>query len=879
MEKMGLNEIRKNFLDFFNSKDHYVRSSYSLVPDKDKSLLLINSGMAPLKPYFMGTETPPGKRMATCQKCVRTGDIENVGRTARHATFFEMLGNFSFGDYFKKEAIAWSWEFCIKHLKMPVEKLWVSIYQDDDESFEIWNKDIKVPAEKIVRLGKEDNFWEIGTGPCGPCSEIYYDRGPSYGCGEEDCKPGCDCDRYVEFWNLVFTQFDKDEEGNYNPLPNPNIDTGMGIERVACIMQDVDSIFDVDTIKFILDEVLSITNRKYGVNCKDDISIRIITDHSRAITFMVGDGILPSNEGRGYVLRRLLRRAARHGKLLGIKGNFLSRLVDKVIEISGEAYPELKEREEYIKKIITLEEDRFQQTIDQGIEILGSYITEMKKNNETVLTGEKAFKLYDTYGFPLDLTKEILEDDGMKVDEESFNSEMDKQRERARMAREDMKEVGWETDALSTIADKINTNFVGYDKFEVNCNIFAIIKDGELVSQAQAESEINLVIDETPFYPSGGGQIGDIGVISGEGFKVIVSDCRKGVNDLIIHTGKIVEGTINTDMKAKAKIDIDNRMNAARNHTATHLLHKALKDILGGHVEQAGSLVTPERLRFDFTHFEALSAEEINKIESLVNKRIFEALEVNAFETTLNKAKELGAAALFGEKYGEVVRMIAIGEYSKELCGGTHVRNSSEIGMFKILGESGVAAGVRRIEAITGKKVYEYIVGMDERLKTISNMVKSTPRDIELKLETIQEEIKNLKSENEHLKNKLAASSMDDILNSVIDIQGINVITYKITNLDMNSLRSFGDKLKDRLGSGLIVLASEYEGKVNLIAMATDDVIQKGIHAGNIIKEVARKADGGGGGRSNMAQAGAKSPSKIDEALSIVKDIVSKQIK
>lgn len=879
MEKMGLNEIRKNFLDFFNSKDHYVRSSYSLVPDKDKSLLLINSGMAPLKPYFMGTETPPGKRMATCQKCVRTGDIENVGRTARHATFFEMLGNFSFGDYFKKEAIAWSWEFCIKHLKMPVEKLWVSIYQDDDESFEIWNKDIKVPAEKIVRLGKEDNFWEIGTGPCGPCSEIYYDRGPSYGCGEEDCKPGCDCDRYVEFWNLVFTQFDKDEEGNYNPLPNPNIDTGMGIERVACIMQDVDSIFDVDTIKFILDEVLSITNRKYGVNCKDDISIRIITDHSRAITFMVGDGILPSNEGRGYVLRRLLRRAARHGKLLGIKGNFLSRLVDKVIEISGEAYPELKEREEYIKKIITLEEDRFQQTIDQGIEILGSYITEMKKNNETVLTGEKAFKLYDTYGFPLDLTKEILEDDGMKVDEESFNSEMDKQRERARMAREDMKEVGWETDALSTIADKINTNFVGYDKFEVNCNILAIIKDGELVSQAQAESEINLVIDETPFYPSGGGQIGDIGVISGESFKVIVSDCRKGVNDLIIHTGKIVEGTINTDMKAKAKIDIDNRMNAARNHTATHLLHKALKDILGGHVEQAGSLVTPERLRFDFTHFEALSAEEINKIESLVNKRIFEALEVNAFKTTLNKAKELGAAALFGEKYGEVVRMIAIGEYSKELCGGTHVRNSSEIGMFKILGESGVAAGVRRIEAITGKKVYEYIVGMDERLKTISNMVKSTPRDIELKLETMQEEIKNLKSENEHLKNKLAASSMDDILNSVIDIQGINVIIYKITNLDMNSLRSFGDKLKDRLGSGLIVLASEYEGKVNLIAMATDDVIQKGIHAGNIIKEVARKADGGGGGRSNMAQAGAKSPSKIDEALSIVKDIVSKQIK
>ncbi len=878
MEKMGLNEIRKAFLNFFESKDHYVRPSYSLVPEKDKSLLLINAGMAPLKPYFMGTETPPSKRMATSQKCIRTGDIENVGKTARHATFFEMMGNFSFGDYFKEESITWGWEFCIKHLKMPPEKLWVSIYKDDDEAFEIWNKKIGIPKEKIVRLGKEDNFWEIGTGPCGPCSEIYFDRGEEFGCDSEECKPGCDCDRYVEFWNHVFTQYDKDEEGNYHPLPNPNIDTGMGLERVACIMQNVSSIFEVDTIRHILDGVLAVSKKEYGKNAKDDISIRIITDHIRAVTFMVGDGILPSNEGRGYVLRRLLRRAARHGKLLGIKGNFLSSLVDKVIEVSGDAYPELEERRDYIKKIISIEEERFQQTIDQGIEILKEYIEELKKDDKKVLSGENAFKLYDTYGFPLDLTKEILEEENMKVDEEGFNKEMEKQRERARAAREEMEEVGWKSDALSKIADGIDSEFVGYDNYETDAEILAIIRNGELLEEAEKESEVDIVLNKTPFYSEGGGQIGDKGIIKGEGFKVEINNCKKGNNGIPLHMGKVIDGQVKVGQKAKALIDIENRMNTARNHTATHLLHKALKEILGDHVQQAGSLVTPDRLRFDFTHFQAISEEELGKVEFLVNEKILESLKVNAIETTQDNAKEMGAAALFGEKYGEVVRVISIGEFSKELCGGTHVNNTSEIALFKIVSESGVAAGVRRIEAITGKEVYKYMTDITGKLRNISKLLKTGINDIEGKIESINTEMKILQKENEKLKNKLASSSMDDIIKSAEEIDGINIVAHKLTNLDMDSLRNLGDKIKDKLDSSCIVLASEMEGKVSFVAMATEDAVKKGIHAGKILKEVAKIAGGGGGGRPNMAQAGAKDPSKIDEALSKVKGIVKQHI-
>ncbi|RKD27919.1 alanyl-tRNA synthetase [Caminicella sporogenes DSM 14501] len=879
MEKMSLNEIRKKFLDFFKSKGHYVKSSYSLVPQNDKSLLLINAGMAPLKPYFMGIETPPSTRMATCQKCIRTGDIENVGKTARHATFFEMLGNFSFGDYFKEESITWGWEFCTEHLKMPVEKLWVSIYEEDDEAFEIWNKKIGVPEEKIVRLGKEDNFWEIGTGPCGPCSEIYFDRGEEYGCGSEDCKPGCDCDRYVEFWNHVFTQFDKDENGICHPLPKPNIDTGMGLERVACIIQNVDSIFEIDTIKHILNGVVKIANKKYGISEKDDISIRIITDHIRAVTFMVGDGILPSNEGRGYVLRRLLRRAARHGKLLGIESSFLNELVDRVIEVSGEAYPELIERRDYIKKVIAIEEERFQQTIDQGMEILREFIQKLKENNEETLSGENAFKLYDTYGFPLDLTKEILEEENMKVDEKAFNEEMEKQRERARSAREELNEAGWESDELFDLSEGINSKFVGYDEYETESKILAIIRDKEIVDDAEKGDEITIILDKTPFYPEGGGQVGDRGKIYGKNFKIEIYDCKKGKNNIVFHIGKVVEGKVCINENVKASIDVERRIDTARNHTATHLLHKALKEVLGGHVEQAGSLVTPDRLRFDFTHFQGITNEEIEEIEKIVNKKIFESIKVDIIETSLDNAKKMGATALFGEKYGQVVRVVSIGEFSRELCGGTHVRNSSEISLFKIISESGVAAGVRRIEAITGRAVYKYMSEMNKKIKNIAVALKTNVNDIENKIEVLNMELKNLQKENDMLKNKLASSSLDEIINSAENIEGINVVAYKLENLDMNSVRNLGDKLRDKLGNSFIVLGSEKDGKVNFIAMASDEAVKKGIHSGKIIKEVASIAGGGGGGRPNMAQAGAKDPSKIDKALSKVKELVLNSIK
>lgn len=877
MEKMGLNEIRKKFLDFFESKGHYVRPSYPLVPEKDKSLLLINAGMAPLKPYFMGTEVPPKKRMATCQKCIRTADIENVGKTARHATFFEMLGNFSFGDYFKSESIAWGWEFSIEYLKLPVEKIWVSIYKDDDEAFDIWHDEIGFPKERIVRLGKEDNFWEIGTGPCGPCSEIYFDRGEEYGCDCADCKPGCECDRYVEFWNLVFTQFERDEKGNYHKLPKPNIDTGMGLERVACILQDVDTIFEVDTIKHILDGVLDISKKEYGKSEKDDISIRIITDHIKAVAFMVSDGILPSNEGRGYVLRRLLRRAARHGKILGIKESFLAHLLDRVIEAYGEAYPELMEKKDYIRKVISLEEDKFEKTINQGIDRLKEYIHQLMISNEKVLLGEEAFKLYDTYGFPLDLTKEILEEENIGVDVEGFNREMDKQRERARAARRDMEELGWEKGHQIIIGEKAKSDFIGYDEFSIYTEILALIKDGDLVDEVKEGDVINIVLESTPLYPEGGGQVGDRGVIYKENAKIEVLDSNKvmmGPDEHIVHKGKVTEGSFKKSENVKVVVDMKRRGSTSRNHTATHLLHRALKEVLGNHVEQSGSLVAPEKLRFDFTHFEALSKEDIIKAEQLINEQIFEALDIEIKNTSLEEAKSIGATALFGEKYGETVRIVKVGDYSVELCGGTHVLNSSEIGMFKILSESGVAAGVRRIEAITGKYVYEYITEMDDRLKGISKALKTNINDIEIRIETINDEMKNLQRENEILKNKLASSSIDDILKSRKEIDGINVIAHRLSNIDMDSLRNLGDKLKDKLESCLVVLASEKDGKVNLVAMASEDAVKKGVHAGKIIKEVAKITGGGGGGRPNMAQAGGKDPSQIDKALERVYEMV-----
>lgn len=880
MKQMGLNEIRKKFLDFFESKDHFVRQSYPLVPQSDKSLLLINAGMAPLKNYFMGIETPPKNRMATCQKCIRTGDIENVGKTARHATFFEMLGNFSFGDYFKRESIEWGWEFVTKHLELPIEKLWISVYEEDDESYEIWNKEIGVSHDRLVRLGKEDNFWEIGVGPCGPCSEMYYDRGEKYGCDSETCKPGCECDRYVEFWNHVFTQFEKDEEGNYNPLPNPNIDTGMGIERMACIMQGVDTIFEVDTIKQILNKVVEISGQKYGEgNSKVDESIRIITDHIRSVVFMVCDGVMPSNEGRGYVLRRLLRRAARHGKLLGIKGAFLNKLVDCIIEISKDAYPELLERKDYIKKIVSIEEERFQETLDQGSEILKGYIGDLKKDNKNMLSGENAFRLYDTYGFPLELTKEIIEEEGMTVDEDSFKDEMEKQRERARTARQNSEDEGWKDDIYSKMDENIKSEFRGYKEHILSSKVIALVKDGEIVEKAKDGEKVILILEETPFYPEGGGQIGDKGILWNEECKLKVLDCKKSNNKKILHVCEVIEGEILVNTIVKASIDIENRMSIARNHTATHLLHASLRNIVGKHVEQSGSLVTEDKLRFDFSHFQSLTEEELNQVEELVNKKILESLNIEIEEMSMKEAKEKGATALFGEKYGEKVRVVAIDDYSVELCGGTHLDTISQIGLFKIINESGVAAGIRRIEAITGFEAYKYSKEEERKIIEIAKKIKSNPKEVVAKVDNLLNEFKVANKEIETLKSKLASNATEEILQNIVKINDIDVIKHKISGMDMDSLRNLGDQLKDKLGSGVVVLATDNDNKVNFVAMATKDVVKKGIHAGNIIKQIAKIAGGGGGGKPTMAQAGARDVSKIDEALEYVVELVKEQTK
>lgn len=879
MKKTGLNEIRKEFLDFFNEKEHLVVPSFSLVPKNDKSLLLINAGMAPLKPYFTGSQEPPKRRMATCQKCVRTGDIENVGKTARHATFFEMLGNFSFGDYFKKEAIEWAWEFMTERMGIPEDKLWVSVYYEDDEAYEIWNRHIGIKPERIVKLGKEDNFWELEVGPCGPCSEIYVDRGEKYGCGKESCKPGCDCDRYVEVWNLVFSQFDKDEEGNYNPVPHPNIDTGMGLERIAAVMQDAGSIFDTDVIKSLRQKVEEVSKSSYGQNEKTDMSIRVITDHIRAATFLVSDGVLPSNEGRGYILRRLIRRAARHGKLLGIENDFLNALAATVVELWGEAYPDLIDRLPQVQKIIKVEEEKFQETIDQGISILNEYIKDMKDNDEKVLKGKSAFKLYDTYGFPLDLTKEIIEEHGLAVDETGFNSEMEKQRERARKAREEGDNQAWSKDSQLSIDSTLNTEFVGYTETSFNSKIIAVLKDEDTTEALNLNEKGIILLDKTPFYPEGGGQVGDTGILRGNEFIAKVTDTKKNSIGQILHFVEIVEGTLKDGAEVLAEIDKTERLSTARNHSVTHLLHKALKEVLGDHVNQAGSLVMPDRLRFDFTHFEALKREELDRIEEIVNDKIFEGLEVRAIETTLDDARRQGAAALFDEKYGDVVRLVKMGDYSKELCGGTHVSNSSQIGIFKIISESGIASGVRRIEAITGKKAYEEFVQMDMQILKMADILKTNKRDVTNRVQQIADEAKNLEKELEKLKSDLAMSKLDDIINDSFEVNGIKVISKRIDGMDMNSLRQLGDKTRDSINSVVVVFGSVLEDKVSFVAMATKDLVSKGIHAGNIIREVAKVTGGGGGGRPDMAQAGGKDPAKIDDALSIVKDIVLSQLK
>ncbi|MDN9165164.1 alanine--tRNA ligase [Clostridioides difficile] len=879
MEKMGLNEIRSKFLEFFESKGHYVANSYSLVPNNDKSLLLINSGMAPLKNYFSGVEVPPSVRMCTSQKCIRTGDIENVGITARHATFFEMMGNFSFGDYFKRESIKWGWEFVTEWLNIPEDKIWVTVYEEDDDSYDIWAKEMNFPEERMVRLGKDDNFWEIGTGPCGPCSEIYFDRGEEYGCDNPDCKPGCDCDRYLEFWNHVFTQFDRDEEGNYSLLENKNIDTGMGLERMGCIMQGVDTIFEVDTIKSILEAVEKLTGVKYGENPKNDISIRIITDHIRAVTFLVSDGVLPSNEGRGYVLRRLLRRAARHGKLLGVKELFLQKLIDEVIKVNDKAYPVLVEKESYIKKVVGIEEEKFNETIDQGTEILNSYIEVLKNEGKTVLSGQEAFKLYDTYGFPIDLTKEILEEEHLSVDEEAFNEEMEKQKERARNARGNMDGESWKEDPLSKLESTVDSTFNGYSEIYGEGTIEAIVKDDELVQSAEEGDKVSIVLDNTTFYPEGGGQVGDCGLITNENLVLEVLNTKKGANNSIKHIGIIKLGRISNGDKVKTLVDRETRMSAARNHSATHLLHKALREVLGEHVNQAGSLVTPERLRFDITHFEAISNEELKVIEEKVNNVILSSLDIKCDIMNIKEAKEKGATALFGEKYGDEVRVVSMGDYSTELCGGTHLTNTSQVGMFKILSEGGVAAGVRRIEAITGKAVYEYLKERDGIISEVCVNLKSKEDNLIQRISSLLEENKNLSKELHDMKAKMSLQSVDSIFDSKVEVNGVNLITNKFEGMDMDTLRETADNLRDKLGSGVVVLANVVDDKVNFVVTATKDVLDKGIHSGNIVREVAKIAGGKGGGRPNMAQAGASDVSKVDQALSYASEVIKTQVK
>ena len=879
MKKYGVNELRKMYLNFFESKGHLVMKSFSLIPQNDKSLLLINAGMAPLKPYFTGAEIPPRRRVATCQKCIRTGDIENVGKTARHGTFFEMLGNFSFGDYFKHEAIAWSWEFLTEVVGLDPDRLYPSVYLEDDEAFDIWNKEVGIPAERIFRFGKEDNFWEHGAGPCGPCSEIYYDRGEKYGCGKPGCTVGCDCDRYMEIWNNVFTQFENDGNGNYETLKNKNIDTGMGLERLASVVQDVDSIFDVDTICALRNRVCEICHKTYKENYNDDVSIRLITDHIRSATFMISDGIMPTNEGRGYVLRRLIRRAARHGRLHRIEGNFLADLSATVIEGSKDGYPELEEKKEFIFKVLTNEEKQFNKTIDQGLSILGDMEAALEAKGEKTLAGADAFKLYDTYGFPLDLTKEILEEKGYTIDEEGFKAEMQVQRERARSSRETSNYMGADATVYDEIDPSVTTVFTGYDHMSGESKVTVLTTESEIVGSLMEGQEGTIFVEETPFYATMGGQEGDTGVISTENGSFMVKETIKLRGGKYGHVGTMVSGMISTGDTVKLAVDEAARKDTCKNHSATHLLQKALKEVLGSHVEQKGSLVAPGRLRFDFAHFQAMTADEIAAVEAIVNKEIQASLPVVTEIMNLEDAKKTGAMALFGEKYGETVRVVEMGDFSKELCGGTHVSNTGEITLFKIISEAGVAAGVRRIEALTGEHVMNYYAEIENEQKAIAAALKTNPADILDKIAHLQAELKALQSENESLKSKMAQSSLGDVMDQVKEIKGVKVLAAALKDVDMNGLRDLGDQLKEKLGEGVVVLASDNAGKVNLMATATDGAMKAGAHAGNLIKAIASIVGGGGGGRPNMAQAGGKNPEKISDAIAAVYDVVEGQLK
>ena len=879
MQKYGVNELRRMFLEFFESKDHLAMKSFSLVPHNDNSLLLINAGMAPLKPYFTGQEIPPRRRVCTCQKCIRTGDIENIGKTARHGTFFEMLGNFSFGDYFKTESLHWSWEFLTQVVGLDPDRLYPSIYLDDEEAFKIWNEEIGVPAERIFRFGREDNFWEHGAGPCGPCSEIYYDRGEKYGCGKPDCTVGCECDRYIEVWNNVFSQFENDGHGNYTELAQKNIDTGMGLERLAVVVQDVDSLFTIDTNKALLDRVCQLAGKEYQKDYETDVSLRIVTDHIKSCTFMISDGIMPSNEGRGYVLRRLLRRAARHGRKMGIEGKFLANLSDTVIALSKDGYPELEEKKVMIFKVLTEEEDKFNKTIDQGLAILSDMEEEMKKGGSDTLSGADAFKLYDTYGFPLDLTKEILEEKSFQVDEEGFAACMKEQKEKARKARKATNYMGADVTVYQSIDPAVTTKFVGYDRLVHDSAITVLTTEGEIVEALTDGQRGTILVEETPFYGTMGGQQADTGVIVSENGEFTVEDTIHLQGSKVGHVGVMTKGMFKTGDTVTLKVDEENRALTARNHSATHLLHKALRTVLGDHVEQAGSLVTRDRLRFDFTHFSAMTPEEIRRVEEIVNKEIHAGLSVVTDEMSLEDAKKTGAMALFGEKYGETVRVVRMGDFSTELCGGTHVANTSSISSFKILSEAGIAAGVRRIEALTSDGLMAHYAETEKELHEAAAAAKTTPGALTAKIEAMLEEIKALHSENEKLKSKLAKEAMGDVMDQVQEVKGVKVLAVRADGVDMNGLRNLGDQLKEKLGEGVIVIASVLDGKVNLMAAATDGAQKAGAHAGNLIKAIAGLVGGGGGGRPNMAQAGGKNPAGVDEALAKVAETVDSQVR
>ena len=873
-KKYGVNELREMYLSFFESKEHLRLPSFSLVPHNDKSLLLINAGMTPLKPYFTGAEVPPSKRVTTCQKCIRTGDIENVGKTARHGTFFEMLGNFSFGDYFKREAIAWSWEFLTQVVGLDPQRLYPSVYVEDDEAFAIWNKEIGIAAERIFRFGKEDNFWEHGAGPCGPCSEIYYDRGEKYGCGSPDCTVGCECDRFIEVWNNVFTQFENDGAGNYTTLEQKNIDTGMGLERLAVVVQDVDSIFDVDTLQTLRQHMCDLAGKVYKENDAHDVSIRLITDHIRSATFMISDGIMPTNEGRGYVLRRLIRRAARHGRLLGIDGLFLAKLSGTVIAGSKDGYPELAEKQDFILKVLTNEETQFNKTIDQGLRILADFEEQLQRQKKTVLDGESVFKLYDTYGFPVDLTKEILEEKGYTIDDEGFQSEMEKQRVRARSSRETTNYMGADATVYDQIDAAVSTEFVGYETLTATASVVVLAGDTQLVD-CLAEGQSGTVFTaETPFYATMGGQEGDTGRIVAPGGVFRVQETIKLRGGKVGHVGVVETGLLCVGDSVSLEVDAQSRQATCKNHSATHLLQKALRTVLGAHVEQKGSLVAPGRLRFDFAHFQSMTADELAAVERLVNEQIAADLPVVTDVMDIEQAKKAGATALFGEKYDRQVRVVSMGDFSKELCGGTHVSHTGAISLFKIVSEAGVAAGVRRIEALTGENVLAYYRTLEERMAHIAALLKAKDQEVEDKITHLLQDVKSLTAENESMKNKLAQSALGDVLDQVQEIGGVRLLATRVPTLDAAGLRELGDQLRDKTG-GVVVLVSTTDEKVSILAAAAPSAVSAGVHAGNMVRQLAEICGGKGGGRPDSAMAGGKDVAKADAVVAAATDTLA----